>query len=151
MKKKIFIICMLLFLGACGYSSIYSNNNPTNVLISKIIVKGDKKINRQLLTLLSIKEVSVSKESYVLNVSTIKKKRVAAKDKLGNATIFDLSLETTISMSRGNNINTKKFASNFSYNNQKNKFELSRQEAITLENLMENMAPKIILFIYSNK
>ena len=120
-------------------------------MISKIIVKGDKKINRQLLTLLSIKEVSVSKESYVLNVSTIKKKRVAAKDKLGNATIFDLSLETTISMSRGNNINTKKFASNFSYNNQKNKFELSRQEAITLENLMENMAPKIILFIYSNK
>jgi hypothetical protein len=41
----------------------------------------------------------------------------------------------------------KTFTSDFSYNTQKNKFELSREENKILNNLVESMIEKIILFI----
>jgi outer membrane lipopolysaccharide assembly protein LptE/RlpB len=149
MKLRIFLICVIFFLSGCGYNSIYSNKNSSSLLISEITATGDKRITRQLLSLLSLKEVGESKNSYVLNIETRKKKKVAAKDKQGNASIYELSLEIIVSLRQGNNINKKKFVSNFSYNNIQNKFELSRQENTILENLMESMAKKIILFIYS--
>jgi len=147
MKKKIILICCLFFLTNCGYNPLYSNKNSSNILINKIETAGEKKINRQILSLLSLEEVGDLENSYVLNINTKKNKRIVSKDKRGNASIYNLNLEINISLNKDSQKVTKTFTSDFSYNTQKNKFELSREENKILNNLVESMVKKIILFI----
>ena len=147
MKKKIILICCLFFLTSCGYKTLYSSKNSSNILINKIETVGEKKINRQILSLLSLEEVGDLENSYVLNINTKKNKRIVSKDKRGNASIYNLNLEINISLNKDSQKVTKTFTSDFSYNTQKNKFELSREENKILNNLVESMVEKIILFI----
>mgnify|MGYP006110290753 FL=1 len=152
-KQKIFLINILITLSGCGFNPIYTNKNIANIKINKVVTVGNKKINRELLSLLNIKKTDQIKDSYVLNIETKKIKQITAKDKSGNVSIFNIYLEAVITLKKplgeNGNIKTKTFSSNFSYNNQKNKFELSREEDNIETNLIENIARKIILFIYS--
>ena len=147
MKKKIILICCLFFLTSCGYSTLYSGKNPSDILINKIETVGEKKINRQILSLLSLDEVGELENSYILNINTKKNKRIVSKDKQGNASIYNLNLEVNILLNKDDQKVAKTFTSDFSYNTQKNKFELSREENKILNNLVESMVEKIILFI----
>ena len=147
MKKKIILICYLFFLASCGYKPLYSGKNSSDILINKIETAGEKKINRQILSLLSLDEVGELENSYILNINTKKNKRIVSKDKRGNASIYNLNLEINISLNKDSQKVTKTFTSDFSYNTQKNKFELSREENKILNNLVESMVKKIILFI----
>ena len=147
MKKKIILICCLFFLTNCGYNPLYSSKNSSDILINKIETAGEKKINRQILSLLSLDEVGELENSYILNINTKKNKRIVSKDKRGNASVYNLNLEINISLNKDNQKVTKTFTSDFSYNTQKNKFELSREENKILNNLVESMVEKIILFI----
>ena len=147
MKKKIILICCLFFLTSCGYKALYSSKNSSNILINKIETVGEKKINRQILSLLSLDEVGELENSYVLNINTKKNKRIVSKDKQGNASVYNLNLEVNILLIKDDQKVAKTFTSDFSYNTQKNKFELSREENKILNNLVESMVEKIILFI----
>ena len=147
MKKKIILICCLFFLTNCGYNPLYSSKNSSGILINKIETAGEKKINRQILSLLSLDEVGELENSYILNINTKKNKRIVSKDKQGNASVYNLNLEINILLNKDNQKVAKTFTSDFSYNTQKNKFELSREENKILNNLVESMIEKIILFI----
>ena len=147
MKKKIILICCLFFLTNCGYNPLYSSKNSSDILINKIETAGEKKINRQILSLLSLDEVGELENSYILNINTKKNKRIVSKDKQGNASVYNLNLEINILLNKDNQKVAKTFTSDFSYNTQKNKFELSREENKILNNLVESMIEKIILFI----
>ena len=147
MKKKIILICCLFFLTNCGYNPLYSSKNSSDILINKIETAGEKKINRQILSLLSLDEVGELENSYILNINTKKNKRIVSKDKQGNASVYNLNLEVNILLIKDNQKVAKTFTSDFSYNTQKNKFELSREENKILNNLVESMVEKIILFI----
>ena len=147
MKKKIILICCLFFLTNCGYNPLYSSKNSSDILINKIETAGEKKINRQILSLLSLDEVGELENSYILNINTKKNKRIISKDKKGNASVYNLNLEINISLNKDNQKIEKTFISDFAYNTQKNKFELSREENKILNNLVESMVEKIILFI----
>ena len=147
MKKKIILICCLFFLTNCGYNPLYSSKNSSDILINKIETAGEKKINRQILSLLSLDEVGELENSYILNISTKKNKRIVSKDKQGNASVYNLNLEVNILLIKDDQKVAKTFTSDFSYNTQKNKFELSREENKILNNLVESMVEKIILFI----
>jgi outer membrane lipopolysaccharide assembly protein LptE/RlpB len=145
--KKIILIYCLFFLTNCGYNPLYSNKNSSDILINKIETAGEKKINRQILSLLSLDEVGELENSYILNINTKKNKRIVSKDKQGNASVYNLNLEINILLNKNNQTVVKTFTSDFSYNTQKNKFELSREENKILNNLVESMVEKIILFI----
>ena len=147
MKKKIILICCLFFLTNCGYNPLYSSKNSSDILINKIETAGEKKINRQILSLLSLDEVGELENSYILNINTKKNKRIVSKDKQGNASVYNLNLEINILLNKDDQKVAKTFTSDFSYNTQKNKFELSREENKILNNLVESMVEKIILFI----
>lgn len=147
MMKKIILICCLFFLTSCGYTTLYSSKNSSNIIINKIKTVGEEKINRQILTLLSLDEVGELENSYILNINTKKNKRIISKDKRGNASVYNLNLEINISLNKDNQKIEKTFISDFAYNTQKNKFELSREENKILNNLVESVVEKIILFI----
>ena len=151
MKKKFFLIYIIIFLTGCGYNPIYSNKDLSEINIYKIKAIGDDKINRKLLSVLNIKKSKELKDSYFLNIKTEKNKEHLAKDVQGNVTIYKISLKVTVTLNQPSKEKkkVKEFNSSFSYNNQQNKFELSREEKNIERNLIENIAEKIILFIYS--
>jgi len=53
--KKILLI-FIFFLTSCNYQPIYVNKNLNNIEFSKIIIEGEKDINRKIINSLSLKE-----------------------------------------------------------------------------------------------
>jgi len=149
--QKIFFTYILILLTGCGYNPIYSNKNMSKISINKINTTGDEKINRKLLSLLNIKTNDEFNNSFFVDIKSRKERGILSKDKQGNPLIYNVSLEITVSLNQidKKEIKSKKFNSSHSYSNQKNKFELSREERNIEENLIQSIAEKIILFLYS--
>ena len=152
-KKKILLILIFVTLTNCGYNSIYSNNKSVNINVSKIEKEGDLKINRRLLSLLNIVQKEYSEKSYLLNVDSSKKREIVAKDNTGNASIYKISIAIKITMydsaDKSKIFKSRLFESSFSYNTKENKFQLSQDEKNIENNLIESLAEKIIIYLYS--
>ena len=151
MIKKIFLICVFLFLANCGYQSVYLKNNDTLIKISKIKFEGDEKINRKILSLTGLKESNDFSDSYLLILNSKKNKNIASKNSAGNATSYKISIDINISIVDPINnekiIKSKVFNSSFTYNNNQNKFELSQDEKSILNNLIESASKKIVIYL----
>ena len=152
-KKKILLLLIFFSLASCGYNPIYSNKIFSNFSVSKFETSGDAKINRKIRSLLNIKEGSNLENSYTLSIISKKDKGTVAKDKLGNVSIFKISVQIFVtifdSLDPENIIKTKEFSSTYSYNNIKNKFDLSQNEKDIENNLIESIAQEIIIFLHS--
>ena len=151
MIKKLFLICAFLFLANCGYQSIYQKNDNTLIKISKIKFEGDEKINRKIIYLTGLKESSDFSDSYLLILNSKKNKNIASKNSAGNATSYKISVDINISIIDPINnkkiIKSKVFNSNFTYNNNQNKFELSQDEKSILNNLIESASKQIVMHL----
>ena len=152
-KKKILLLLIFFSLASCGYNPIYSNKSFSNFSVSKFETSGDAKINRKIRSLLNIKEDNNLENSYTLSIISKKDKVIVAKDKLGNVSIFKITAQVFVtifdSLDPENIIKTKEFNSTYSYNNIKNKFDLSQKEKDIENNLIESIAQEIIIFLHS--
>jgi len=152
-KKKILLLLIFFSLASCSYNPIYSNKSFSNFSVSKIQTSGDAEINRKIGSLLNIKEGNNLENSYTLSIISKKDKATVAKDNLGNVSIFKISVQVFVtifdSLDPENIIKTKEFSSTYSYNNIKNKFDLSQQEKDIENNLIESIAQEIIIFLHS--
>ena len=149
--KKFIYILILLALANCGYQPIYNKNKNTNYSIKDIELKGNKKINRKIITFANIKENNNQTYSYNLSLDSTKKIEIVSKDQTGTATVFRTTIFVTLSLKDPNNKNitvkSKNFTSNFSYNNTKNKFDLQQYQKNIEENLIIKIAEDIIIFL----
>tara|TARA_B110000967_G_C18635859_1_gene435995 strand:- start:96 stop:560 length:465 start_codon:yes stop_codon:yes gene_type:complete len=152
-SKKIFIFLIFFSLTACGYQAIYSQKNISLIQIKEIIIEEDKKINQQILSFVNLNTKNTKEGGYVLNLSSKMTKDIVAKNSSGNAKTYKITLQATVLISEdGNkqNIYKKKlFNSSFTYNDKKNKFELSQDEKNIEENLSETIARQIIVYLSS--
>ena len=152
-KKKILLLLIFFSLTSCGYNPIYTNKSFSDFSVSKIETSGDTKINRKIRSLLNIKEDNNLENSYTLSIISKKDKVIVAKDKLGNVSIFKITAQVFVtifdSLDPENIIKTKEFSSTYSYNNIKNKFDLSEKEKDIENNLIESIAQEIIIFLHS--
>ena len=148
-SKNLFTVLVLLFLSGCGYQSVYTNINSQNLSINKINYSGNKNISQKIINSARIVKNKVENSySYDLNLLSTKLKEAVAKDALGNSSIFKMTINVTLFFKSENKKNiSKKFTSSFSYNNSKNKFDLSQYEKIVENNLIEKLAEEIIIFI----
>lgn len=149
MPKKIFTILIIIFLSGCGYQSIYENRNQQNISIDKIILSGDASINRRILNLAGLKQDDESgPHSYNLKLTNTKLIKVTAKDSLGNASIFKMTININFSLIHNNKKKKQRvFTSSFVYNNSKDKFELTQYEKTLENNLINELVEEIIIFI----
>ena len=148
-SKNLSCIVVLLFLSACGYQSIYTNMNNQNISINKISLSGNLNINRKIINLTRIEEnKQKNPDSYNLNLISTKLKETVAKDSLGNASVFKMTININFSLENKNQKNkNKNFKASFLYNNSNNKFGLSQYEKTIENNLIEKLAEEIIIFI----
>ena len=151
-KKFIFLI-ILINLVSCGYEPIYTKKGGLNISINKIETKGNKNINRRIISLAKIKENNNESYAYNLNLNSQKNITVVAKDKSGNASVYKTTINVELSLKNPKNQNaivkTKNFNSSFSYNNIKNKFDLQEYQKNIEQNLINRIVEEITIFLNS--
>jgi hypothetical protein len=147
MIKKIFIVLIFISLTSCDYEPIYSKKNSTKILINKIELSGDKKINRAITSVLNLKNID-KKNGYKLILISEKKIEIISKDKTGNASTFRTTIEVKTLLDRDNEtLKEKNFSASFTYNNMKNKFDLSQYQKDIETNLVNKIAKEIFIFL----
>ena len=151
-NKFIFLI-ILISLVSCGYEPIYTKKGSLNISINKIETKGNKNINRKIISLAKIKENNNESYAYNLNLNSQKNITVVAKDKSGNASVYKTTINVELSLKNPKNQNaivkTKNFNSSFSYNNIKNKFDLQEYQKNIEQNLINRIVEEITIFLNS--
>ena len=146
--KKIILILMFFSITNCGYEAIYSKKDSVNFSIKDVKLGGNKNINRKIVSLLNIDKSDENKNRYNLELNSNKNTTIIAKDKTGKATIYRVTLSVDAILSDDvSTIKQKNFITSFTFNNSQNKFELLQYQKNIEENLINNIAEQITIFI----
>ena len=149
-KYNNLLLIIFIFLVNCSYKPILSSTK-TSFSIGKIEFLNANKINLKLEKQLSIYQENKNKSKiYDLVIDINKNKTVSLRDTAGNPKIFIITISASIDVLENNNkIDNKIFEENFSYNNNKNKFDLNRYEKTIENNIINELAERIISYLHS--
>ena len=146
--KKFFFFILLFSITNCGFEPIYSKKSDLNISISKIEMRGEKKLNRRISSILNLKEISGKKPISKLELESSKNIDIVSRDKTGNASVYRTTIKVNISLSEENkNIKQKIFSSSFTYNTINNKFDLSQYQNNIELDLINEIADQILIFL----
>ena len=146
MKRFLFILIFLI--SSCGYQPIYLNNNLKNFEFNKIIAEGEKKINRNIINSLSLKENLNDKQLNELLIKSSFRVEETSKNKKGQIKSYRSSILVNLTVNKNKNIiKSKSFSEEFVYNTKENKFELTEYQADIKEDLINKVMEDIILFL----
>ena len=141
----------IFFSNELWISSNLYKKNDTSVSINKIELKGDKGVNRKIVSFANLRKKNNGNYSYNLTLNSNKKIESVAKDKAGNTSVYKTTISIKFYLKDPNNQNEifkeKNFVSSFSYNNINNKFDLSQYQRNIEENLINKIAEEIVIFL----
>ena len=114
-------------------------------------LSGDKNINRKIISFLNLKENLEKQTGYSLKLNSNKILEIVSKEKTGNTSIYRTTINVNVSLDDedGKPIKQKEFSSNFTYNNMKNKFNLSEYQKNIDVNLLNKITEEIFIFLNS--
>ena len=147
MLKKHLLLILFLFISSCGYNAMHSEKNITkyDFSISVINFKGDRDFNLKMKEKLNIYTLEKKNKDFNLEIETISKKTIFAKDLSGDPISFDNTISITIN-AFANNIKKRTIVinKNFNYNNNKDKYSLKKYEKEIKNNLAETATQELI-------
>ena len=133
---------------SCGYTPIYLKKNNFDLSIKEYELLGEKKINRQIVSLLNLKKDDKEKSQYTLKLNSQKILEDVAKDKTGKVTIYKLILNVDVELSENEKlIKEKNFIKSFIFKNSDNKFDLMQYQKNIENNLINKLSEEIIIFL----
>ena len=149
-KYKNYLIILFIFLVSCGYSPILSVKG-SNFSINNIEFVSANKMNSKIQNELKIYKNSINKSKiYNLIIATDKNKKVSMRDSKGDPKIFVMNMSVDIEViESGLTKSKRKFSEEFSYNNNENKFDLSRYEENIENNIINKLVERIISYLHS--
>tara|TARA_B100000795_G_scaffold1739_1_gene1161 strand:- start:2168 stop:2626 length:459 start_codon:yes stop_codon:yes gene_type:complete len=152
MMNKIFFFLIIISLNNCGYESLYSKKDSSNLIFGSINLEGNKNVGRKIIPLLNLSIPKDASSKYDLELITNKKLGTVAKDNNGNISIYKTSLEVTVKLLQGKRtIKKKVFSEDFTYNNIKNNFDLLQYQIDIEKNLIDKISNEIFVFLKQNK
>jgi hypothetical protein len=150
MLKKCLLIFLVFTLFSCGYEPLYIKKGAPNLKIKSLVMEGDKKINRKISPIFNLKENENKETGYQLKLNSEKKIEVVSKDKIGNPSVYRTTITVNFDIFDDNKIiKSKIFLTSFTYNSNKNKFDLSQYQKGIEENLINEIIEKIFIFLRS--
>ena len=150
--KKFLLVLVFLFLTNCGYQSIYSQKNLSNISITKVELVGNQTLNRSLLSKLFLEVDNDPNLNNILVLDTKKEILSLSKNNAGNTKIYNTKITTILSLKKNDKIIKKKtFVSNFDYSNIDNKFDLQQYQRNIEQNLIRRIAENILIYLVSIK
>jgi len=149
--QKIFFIVIMFAITNCGYQPIYLSTNTPNFKINEITEKGDKTINRKILSKTNLKNKNKTEVEYNLTIKSLKKNEITSKDTNGNALTYKVSIQVDIVLSNPEDstiiFKQKSFSSSYSYNDKGSKFSLSQYVKTVESNLIDKISKDIKIFL----
>jgi len=140
------LLLICIFFNSCGYSPIYKSIKEFNY--SQIIYNGDKKLNRQISSALSLKEDKNNNSLNKLTLETNKKILVTSKNSKGQIQSYRMVIYLNLIIENSEKkIQQKTFVKDFSYNTKNNKFELSEYENQIENNLIQEIIEEINIYL----
>ena len=150
MLKKILIILLVGSLFGCGYQPLYLKKDNKDYPIEIWELKGNKKINKSIISFLDLERKKNTRNGYELILDSKKKLEIISKDEKGNPSSLRLTLVVNLLLNSDEKlVKEKQFSESFSYNNSQNKFELSQYEKNIEKNLINEIAQKVYVFLRS--
>ena len=145
-KKIIIILLATLYLTSCGFTPIYSKKN-LDFQINNIQFEGDREIKAILLSNLSVyKTKQKNKYNYDLNIKSEKKVEIASKNTKGEATVYKISINSTVEVFFDDKLLlTKHYNSSSIYSSEEKIIKMKEVESRNLSNLSSKLANEIIL------
>ena len=139
---------MVLSLANCGYQPIYSKKNILDLPIREINLMGNKNIGRQIIPLLNLNTQNGKDSKYSLQLTSDTKVQTVAKNRSGTASVYNTTMNVILTLHEGEQkIKEKTFNQSFTYNNIKNKFDLSQYQRDIKKNLINKISNEILVFL----
>tara|TARA_B100000795_G_C22723558_1_gene408481 strand:+ start:40 stop:489 length:450 start_codon:yes stop_codon:yes gene_type:complete len=145
---KIFFFVLLVSLTTCGFEPIYSKKSNLNISINSFELKGEKKLNRKIISILNLKKSNNKASVLKLELESSKKIDIVSRDKTGIASIYRTTITISVSLREEDKlIKQKTFSSNFTYNNMSNKFDLTKYQNNIESDLINKLTDQILIFL----
>ena len=108
---------------------------------------GDKRINRKIVTAFNLKTQNEI-DGYELLINSKKTIVTVSKDATGRTSAYNTIVTVTATLMEDSKVYKEQiFSSNFTYNNTKNKFELSQYQKDIESNLIDIIIEEISIFL----
>lgn len=135
LKKYLIFFLLMNILQGCGFTPIYSSNNNVSFHVKEINIEGDWETNILIKNSILKGSSSSSKNSYKLDITTNYLKNSITKNSKGNATSYEIILETNFTVISDNSEKTFLIKEKFIMEDFTDKLEEKRFEKIVKENL----------------
>ena len=146
MKKLLFIF--ILFITSCGYQPIYISQNQDDFIFKKIILNGERQINKTIINALAIKEKSTLNSNKELFLQADLKVEKTSKNSKGQITSYRSTVTVNLAIKEDNQtIKDKKFIQSFTYNNLDNKFDLTEYQNEIKKDIINKIIEEIIIYM----
>tara|TARA_B100000161_G_scaffold264287_1_gene237229 strand:- start:291 stop:740 length:450 start_codon:yes stop_codon:yes gene_type:complete len=138
-------LAMIFLLQSCAYEPVYLNKNY-NFKFLEIISDGDVKINNSIKNYL--KNNTNGSENYNLYFKSLKRKEIVTYDTKGDPKIYKIIINLQYQVSlNGKKIIEDQIIKGTTYNNIKDKYELTQYENNVINNLSDNISRDILFAI----
>ena len=149
--KNVILILFLFFLNNCGYTSVYKNQNSQDFQIKVINMTGDNEINNLIKNELKFYSNRNSNIKYDISINSKYQKIIISKNSVGEATDYNLLVNTIISFNKEGENNTLKFNENINMKRNSNSFEQNDYEKSIKKNFASSITDKFIIKILQKK
>ena len=147
MNKFLLLIVSIFILSACSYEPILLKKNY-DFEFNKIEFSGDKTVNEIIKNRIS--RVSSGNKKYNIYYNSKIEKSVVSSNQKGDPTIFNLSLDLEYEITEKDKVIIKnKISKQSTYNDIKDKFELSNYEINSIKSLAKKIGDEIMMSLIS--
>ncbi len=147
MNKFILLIISIFILSACSYEPILLKKNY-DFEFNKIEFSGDKTVNEIIKNRIS--RVSSGNKKYNIYYNSKIEKSVVSSNEKGDPTIFNLNIDLEYKITDKEKVIIKnKISKQSTYNDIKDKFELSNYEINSIKSLAKRIGDEIMMSLIS--
>ena len=147
MNKFLLLIVSIFILSACSYEPILLKKNY-DFEFNKIEFSGDKTVNEIIKNRIS--RVSSGNKKYNIYYSSKSEKSVVSSNEKGDPTIFNLNIDLEYKITDKERVIIKnKISKQSTYNDIKDKFELSNYEINSIKSLAKKIGDEIMMSLIS--
>ena len=147
MNKFLLLIVSIFILSACSYEPILLKKNY-DFEFNKIEFSGDKTVNEIIRNRIS--RVSSGSKKYNIYYKSKIEKSVVSSNEKGDPTIFNLNTDLEYEITDEDKVIIKnKISKQSTYNDIKDKFELSNYEINSIKSLAKKIGDEIMMSLIS--
>ena len=147
MNKFLLLIVSIFILNACSYEPILQKKNY-DFEFNKIEFSGDKTVNEIIENRIS--KASSGNKKYNIYYSSKVEKTVVSSNQKGDPTIFNLNIDLEYKITDEDKIIIEnKISKQSTYNDIKDKFELSNYEINSIKSLAKRIGDEIMMSLIS--